>query len=61
MVVRSPEDLRAMLIRGLTQPDADKAIREAFMRQMFAGTPLDGRSGERVAKALFALAQAKVS
>jgi len=60
MVARSPEDMRNMLIKGLTQPDADTAKRRTFLEKMFEGAPLDGRSGERVAQTLCALARGEV-
>ncbi len=59
MVARSPEDMRRFLIRGLTDPDADLPVRQKFIKQMFAGVPLDGRNGERVAETLRSLAEAK--
>jgi len=55
MVARSPEDMRAMIHRGLTQAGADSAARKRFIQQMFDGT-LDGHSGERVAECLLDLA-----
>jgi hypothetical protein len=58
MVARSPEDMRNMLIKGLNQPEADKARRLAFIKTMFEGAPLDGKSGERVARTLCTLAGA---
>jgi len=55
MVARSIDDMRRMLIRGLTQPEADSERRRTFIRSMFGDT-LDGRSGLRVAETLVALA-----
>ncbi len=56
MVARSVDDVRAMLHRGLTAPAADQAARRRFLAETF-GPTLDGRSGERVAATLLALAQ----
>ena len=61
MVARSSDDMRDMLIRGLTRPEANRAKRQAFIRKMFEGAPPQGQSGESVAHTLCALAQAKVS
>lgn len=54
MVARSEDDMRRMLVRGLTQPEADRAARKAFIRKTF-GVNLDGRSGTRVAEVLLSL------
>ncbi len=54
MVARSADDMRAMLHRGLTQPDGQRPQRTRFIAEMFDGT-LDGRSGTRVAQQLVAL------
>lgn len=58
MVARSPEDMRTMLRRGLTEPDADRAARRRFLDGMF-GTTLDGNSGRRVAASLLRLARSE--
>ena len=55
MVARSPEDLCAMIRRGLAHPGADRAAREAFVEEFFGGT-LDGQAGRRVAEHLLRLA-----
>lgn len=55
MVARTMDDLRAMLYRGLTQPQADQEAQQRFLKQMFGDT-LDGLSGERVAQALIQIA-----
>ncbi|HAF61793.1 MAG TPA: hypothetical protein DCK95_05660 [Anaerolineaceae bacterium] len=54
MVARSLEDLKAMIIRGLSDPDADHDERKVFMRKMMGNT-LDGQSGKRVAECLIKL------
>jgi hypothetical protein len=54
MVARSKEDVRQMLTRGLTEPQADSAARQRFMHEVFDG-PLDGQSGRRVAECLLRL------
>ena len=56
MVARSMENLRDMIHRGLTQPDADSAAQAAFIHSML-GSTLDGNSGRRVAETLLALAR----
>lgn len=56
MVARSEEEMAAMLRRALSEPDEDAAAQKAFAQQMF-GDMLDGRSGQRVAEKLLALAQ----
>jgi hypothetical protein len=56
MVARSPEDMCAMLRRGLSQPQADSDKRRALVKKLF-GTTQDGRCGERVAQRLYQLAQ----
>lgn len=57
MVARSEQDMREMLHRGLTQPNADSEKRRQFIRQMF-GDVLDGQAGKRVAECLLELAHA---
>lgn len=56
MVTRSEQDMKNFLRRGLTQPQADSALRHQFIQQMFGNT-LDGQSGRRVAETLIELAQ----
>lgn len=58
MIVRSAEDMREMLIRGLTMPEADSEKRRRFISGVF-GNMLDGRAGQRVAGRLVELARAK--
>jgi hypothetical protein len=60
MVARSMDDLKNMIHRGLTQPNADSAAQTAFMHSML-GSTLDGNSGRRVADALVDLAHRKPS
>jgi hypothetical protein len=57
MVARSPDDLRSMIARGLSQPQADHDARLRFINEMF-GEALDGCSGQRVAERLLELAGA---
>jgi hypothetical protein len=56
MVVRSLEELKQMIVRGLQQPDADKAAQKDFICSFFGAT-LDGRSGQRVAEALLRISK----
>ena len=56
MVARSESDMRNMLIRGLTQPEADSDVRRSLVKNMF-GETLDGCSGKRVAERLITLAE----
>ena len=58
MVARSSDDLRAMLRRGLTDPEADTVARRRFLDEMF-GDLLDGRAGQRIAEWLLALARGR--
>lgn len=58
MVARSLEDLKSMILRGLSQPDSDCAAQKCFLRNFFGDT-LDGRSGLRVADELLRLASLK--
>jgi hypothetical protein len=60
MVARSQDDMRNMLFRGLTQPEADSEARQRLIHQIFGNT-LDGRAAERVAGRLAALAGVTVS
>lgn len=55
MVATSPEEMRSMLHRGLTRPEADRDARQALLENMFGDT-LDGRSGRRVGERLLRLA-----
>ncbi len=55
MVARSPDDLRAMLVRGLGRPHADSEKRREFIKRVF-GSTLDGQSGARIAHCLIELA-----
>jgi hypothetical protein len=56
MVARSVEDMRSMLIRGLTQPQADSEKRRCFIDEMF-DRRLDGRAGQCIAETLICLAK----
>jgi hypothetical protein len=56
MVARSLEDLKAMIRRGLEEPEADHPAQERFL-QTFFGHTLDGKSGQRVANLLLEIAQ----
>jgi hypothetical protein len=56
MVARSCSDMRNMIIKGLTTPEADTKKRREFIRSMF-GNILDGNSGRRVAEKLVELAK----
>ena len=55
MVARSLDELKAMIQRGLEQPEADRLAQEKFL-QSFFGNTLDGKSGQRVANELLRLA-----
>lgn len=57
MVAQSEDDMRRMLIKGLTQPEADQEARKRFVSDFF-GSTADGQSGVRVAAALLNLALA---
>ena len=58
MVATSEDDMRLMLIKGLTQPEADRDARKRFVSDFF-GSTADGRSGERVAETLLSLANSR--
>ena len=58
MVARSESDMRGMLKRGLTQPQADSEKRHQFIESMFSNTP-DSNSGRRVSEQLIKLAGKK--
>ncbi len=55
MVAQSEDDMRRMLILGLTQPAADREARRRFVSDFF-GFTADGKSGQRVADCLLELA-----
>ena len=55
MVAYSTADLQNMITKGLQQPQADQAARQAFIDQTFGGL-LDGQSGQRIANCLLNLA-----
>jgi hypothetical protein len=55
MVAQSEEDMRRMLVRGLSRPEADRGARQNFVAAFFDRTA-DGCSGERVAHVLAGLA-----
>jgi len=57
MVARSLEDLKHMIVRGLSQPDADREARRHFITSMFGEAP-DGKAGERIAHLLVCWAKA---
>jgi len=57
MVASSEDDMRRMLIKGLTEPMADSAARKRFVSEYF-GSTADGLAGARVAERLAALAGA---
>jgi len=48
MVATCDDDMRRMLHKGLTEPEADSEARAEFLRSFFGGL-LDGRSGARIA------------
>ena len=54
-VAWTEDEMRDLLIEGLTEPHKDSHKRKAFIRTMF-GDMLDGNSGARVAKTLLRLA-----
>jgi hypothetical protein len=56
MVARSMNDLREMLLIGLTEPQTGSEKRRLFIQDMF-DHQLDGQSGRRVAETLVALAR----
>ncbi|MDH7515005.1 MAG: hypothetical protein QHI48_03895 [Bacteroidota bacterium] len=55
MVANSADDMRAMIRRGLLDPENGADARKRFIREMFGDT-LDGKSGSRVASVLLRLA-----
>jgi hypothetical protein len=54
MLARYTEDLRRMLMKGLTEPEAESQKRQRFIANMFGNT-LDGNSGRRVVEILMRL------
>jgi hypothetical protein len=54
-LARSEEELRDLLIQGLTNPSIDSANRQRLIREMFGDT-LDGRASSRIADYLIELA-----
>lgn len=56
MVARSLTDLQAMILRGLSQPEADRPAQQRFLKTFFGDT-LDGCSGVRVAETLLRIAK----
>lgn len=59
-LARSADEMRGLLRTALADPADGRERRRAFIRTMFGDT-LDGRSGERVARALLALAGGRVA
>lgn len=55
MVAQSEDDMRRMLIQGLTEQGAGSRERERFIQEFF-GSTADGRAGARVAETLLRLA-----
>jgi len=60
MVAQSEDDMRRMLIRGLTQPEADREARKRFIADFF-GSAADGKSGHRTAETLLGFVRNTVS
>jgi hypothetical protein len=58
MIARSLDDLKAMILRGLSQPKADLPAQKKILQDFFGDT-LDGKAGERIANQLIALAKEK--
>lgn len=58
MVARSENDLKDMLLRGLTNPEIDTEKRKYFIQNMF-DDQLDGQASRRVAETLIALSRVK--
>ncbi len=54
-VARTPDEMRQMIREALTNPTRQRTQRTSLLRALMGDT-LDGRSGERVASALLALA-----
>jgi hypothetical protein len=57
MVAQSEDDMRRMLIKGLTEPESMNRERKQFIKDFF-GSTADGKSGQRVAEKLLELATA---
>jgi len=55
MVAQSEDDMRRMLVQGLTEPEAGNRERKQFIKEFF-GSTADGKSGARVAESLLKLA-----
>ena len=55
MVAESGDDMRRILIRGLTRPEVDSEARKTFVSDFF-GFTADGKAGQRVAETLLNLA-----
>ena len=55
MVAQSEDDMRRMLLQGLTEPQTGSTGRKRFVREYF-GFTADGQSGQRVAETLLKLA-----
>ncbi len=55
MVAQSEDDMRHMLVRGLTQTESGREARRRFVSDFF-GPTVDGKSGWRVANCLMSLA-----
>ncbi|RMH72116.1 MAG: hypothetical protein D6675_05135 [Gemmatimonadetes bacterium] len=55
-VAWKPEEMKAILLKGLTHPEEDSDKRKTFINRVFGDT-LDGKSGERVAHQLLFLAE----
>ena len=56
MVAQSEDDMKRMLIKGLTDPAAATRERKQFIQEFF-GPTADGKSGQRVADCLKSLAE----
>jgi hypothetical protein len=56
MVAQSEDDMRRMLVEGLTQPAAGRDARKRFVSEFF-GSSADGKSGYRTAETLLRLAR----
>jgi hypothetical protein len=58
MVAQSEEDMRRMLIKGLTEPKAGSRERKQFIKDFF-GSTADGHAGRRTAEALLRITSDK--
>jgi len=54
MVAKTPDEMKNLIIKGLTKPEDDSQKRKSFIKNMFDNT-LDGNSGKRVAETLIKL------